>query len=316
MDNFDNVLIPPTSQQVVDAVICHLESRVYKSRQVRIAGAGKERCLPDYVIERKGYPCLTLELVVSGKGYLQLEGQTLQLLPGHMFLYGPGIDFTMRTDPASPMLKYFIEFFGGTTEKLFHSGIITPGEVRRITDIDHLAELCERLIAAGKRRSAQQQAICSAYLHLILIKTTEAVSHDSRSSVQLVENLERCRSLIEKHCHEIPNLKSLSRMAHLDQSYICRLFKQFNLPSPHRYLNVCRMNRAVELLLTTRDPIKVVAANVGYADPLHFSRNFHRQFGCSPSDFRETSTNRRSARPSVKADLASLVGGTRKRFSI
>ncbi len=301
MDRFDSTLIPPTSRQVVDAVLCHLEPRVYKSRRIRIAGAGRERCREDYLIERSNHPCFTLELVVSGKGTLELGGAKLALLPGHLFLYGPGIRFTMRTDPHAPMLKYFVEFFGGRPAELFHSGIIQPGEVRRLTDIEHLSELCDRLIAAGRGRSPHQQAICEAYLRLLLIKTTEATSHDRKSSVQLLENLERCRSLIEKNCHDIFNLRTLSRLAHLDASYICRLFKQFKLPSPHRYLNQCRMNRAVEILLTTDRPIKWVAASVGYLDPLHFSRNFRRQFGCSPRDFRETSVNRRSPRVSGSA---------------
>jgi len=296
MDNLDYAAIPPTSRQVVEAVICHLEPRVYKSRQIRIAGAGRERCRHDYLIERDNHPCFTLELVVSGKGELRMGGRTRTLLPGHLFLYGPGIAFRMRTDPQAPMLKYFIEFFGGSRARLFHSGIIKPGQVRRVSDIDHLGELCDRLIAAGKRQSPRRQAICAAYLNLILIKTTEAASHDRKSSVQLLENLERCRSLIEKNCHDIFNLRNLGRLAHLDPSYICRLFKQFKLPSPHRYLNHCRMNRAVEILLTTDRPIKWVAASVGFLDPLHFSRNFRRQFGCSPRDFRETSLNRRSPR--------------------
>jgi AraC-like DNA-binding protein len=289
--------LPPTSRQVVDALICHLESRVYPSAQLRIAGAGRERCLPDYLIERNGYPCFILEIVARGRGVLSLGERMIPLLPGHLFLYGPGVRFNLRTEPEAPMLKYFIAFFGSTAKRIFHSGIITMGEVRRVSDIDHLAELCEHLIAAGKRKSPRQQAICVAYLELILLKTTEAFVHDQRSSGHLLENLERCRSLIETHFREIANLQALSRMAHLDVSYICRLFKQFKLPSPHRYLNNCRMNRAVELLLTTDQPVKAVAAGVGYADPLHFSRNFHRELGCSPSTFRDTSMNRRAASP-------------------
>ncbi len=299
MDTLAPQLIPPNSQQVVDAVICHLESRVYRSRELRIAGAGRERCLPEYLIDRTNHPCYTLEFVVSGQGDLLLEGERFQLLPGHLFLYGPGIRFTVRTDPDAPMLKYFIEFFGSTPRELFPEGVIAPGEVRRITGIDHLAGLCEELIAAGKRRSPQQQALCAAYLRLILLKTTESVAHTPQSSVHLLENLERCRSLMEKHFAVIPNLRVLSQMAHLDPSYICRLFRQFRLPTPHRYLDGCRMNRAVELLLTTAQPIKQVAEAVGYGDPLHFSRNFRRHFGCPPSDFRETSLQRRLPRGPV-----------------
>lgn len=299
MDKLDEVLIPPTSQKVVDAVICHLESRVFKSREVRVAGAGRERCLPDYMIERDGYPCFTLELVVSGRGELSLAGETRPLLPGHLFLYGPGIRFTMRTDSEAPMLKYFIEFFGGDPAKIFHSGIIAPGELRRMTEIDVLAGLCEQLIAAGRKNQPQSQTICTAYLNLILAKTTEALTHGPKSSPQLFDQVDRCRGYIEKHFADIEGLEALSQAVHLAPSYICRLFKQCNLPSPHRYLTNCRMNRAVELLLTSSLSIKAVAAEAGYADPLHFSRNFHQRFACSPSEFRAASVHRRLAGAAV-----------------
>lgn len=295
MDKFERIAIPPTSEQVADAVICHLENDVFQQRQVCVAGAGRERCLPDYVIERDDFPCFILEFVAGGRGTLILRGETFRLLPGHIFLYGPGTPITIRNDPEAPMLKYFIEFFGGDPKKLFHSGIITPGQVRRITEIDQFAGLCEQLIDTGRKNFPQSQAICTAYLNLILIKTTQAVSHGPQSATLLLDHMDRCRNYIEKNFAEIHDLETVSRAVHLDRSYICRLFKQFEMPSPHRYLTACRMNRAVELLLASNLSIKAVAANVGYADPLHFSRNFHRQFDCSPRDFRTTSINRRSS---------------------
>jgi len=293
MDELERIILPATSPQVVDTLICYLETSVYASRDLRVAGAGRERCQPEYLIERDDFPCYTLELVVAGRGRLTLDGETHLLLPGHIFLYGPGLPLTIRTDPETPMLKYFIEFFGSTAEKLFHSGIIVPGEIRRVTEIDQLAALCEQLIATGRKDFTGRQALCTAYLQLILLKTTEAVAPGSTSSTQLIDHLVRCRTYIEKNFAELPNLKALSRAVHLDRSYICRLFKQFKLPSPHRYIHTCRMNRAVELLLTSSTPIKTIAMLIGFADPLHFSRNFHRQFGCSPSHFRTASSHRR-----------------------
>jgi len=297
MDRLERIVIPPTSTQVTDEAICYLEPSVYASRQVRVAGAGRERCLPDYLIERNNFPCFTLELVVGGRGKLVLDGESHQLLPGHIFLYGPGMPVMIRTDPTAPMLKYFIEFFGNA-KKIFHSGILAPGEIRRISEMDHLAGLCEQLIAAGRKNLPNRQAVCAAYLNLILIKTTEVAAQVPQLSVQLHDHVERCRHFIERNCSEIHNLETLGQAVHLDRSYICRIFKQFKLPSPHRYIDTCRMNRAVELLLSSTSSIKSVAATVGYLDSLHFSRNFRRRFNCSPSDFRSAYSSRRLSRAS------------------
>lgn len=48
-----------------------------------------------------------------------------------------------------------------------------------------------------------------------------------------------------------------------------------------------RLEKARELLLTTRMTIAEVAYAVGFSDPLYFSRVFSRQFGLSPSEARE-----------------------------
>ncbi len=53
------------------------------------------------------------------------------------------------------------------------------------------------------------------------------------------------------------------------------------------YLMIHRLNHAKELLVTGDAPIVAVAKSVGYHDPYHFSKRFKKQFGVSPSKFRE-----------------------------
>jgi AraC-like DNA-binding protein len=49
-----------------------------------------------------------------------------------------------------------------------------------------------------------------------------------------------------------------------------------------------RTRRAAELLRDPRRSVKEVAGLLGYADASNFAREFHRMFGISPSDFRES----------------------------
>lgn len=46
------------------------------------------------------------------------------------------------------------------------------------------------------------------------------------------------------------------------------------------------MARARELLAASDLTVAAVATIVGYNDPFHFSRQFRRQNGCSPSEYR------------------------------
>jgi AraC family transcriptional regulator of arabinose operon len=54
-----------------------------------------------------------------------------------------------------------------------------------------------------------------------------------------------------------------------------------------RHLQAVRLDAARRLLATTDLPVQAVARQVGYADPLYFSRVFRREVGKSPTGFRE-----------------------------
>jgi AraC family transcriptional regulator of arabinose operon len=49
-----------------------------------------------------------------------------------------------------------------------------------------------------------------------------------------------------------------------------------------------RMRSAKARLLNTDDPVKVIAADLGFEDPYHFSRRFKNLEGMSPENFRKS----------------------------
>ncbi len=84
------------------------------------------------------------------------------------------------------------------------------------------------------------------------------------------------------------NLVELARRVHLHPTYFSNLFRETFGTPPLRYLGRIRLRRARELLRGTSLRIGEIAAHCGFADPLHFSRTFHRATGVAPSEFRES----------------------------
>ena len=58
--------------------------------------------------------------------------------------------------------------------------------------------------------------------------------------------------------------------------------------SYRQIVDTARRSRAETALATTATPIAEVAASLGYDEPAHFTRAFHRWHGCSPSTWRRT----------------------------
>ena len=66
-------------------------------------------------------------------------------------------------------------------------------------------------------------------------------------------------------------------------AYINRIFKTFYDSTPMEYVQCLRIERAKDLLMRTKRPIKEIAAEVGYPDSLYFSKVFKRAVGVNPS---------------------------------
>jgi len=90
-----------------------------------------------------------------------------------------------------------------------------------------------------------------------------------------------CENLGEKI-----ELDTLADLINLSRFHFTRAFKKsFGLP-PYRYLLNLRIQRAAEILKTTRRPITDVALEVGFSSSGEFARTFRRAMNCSPRDFR------------------------------
>lgn len=81
----------------------------------------------------------------------------------------------------------------------------------------------------------------------------------------------------------LPRLAALARMrpSHFSDHFLAEIGSR-----PIAYLTRKRMEHAQFLLLSTRSPLKEIAAACGYRDANYFLRVFRRQVGLTPSEYR------------------------------
>ncbi len=89
------------------------------------------------------------------------------------------------------------------------------------------------------------------------------------------------------------SVDTLCDFLHISQSYFSTLFKKVTGQPYIRYLTEVRMNKALELLQTTEEKTYLIANSVGYEEPNYFSHVFKKQFGMSPTQYRQSLTNMR-----------------------
>jgi len=95
------------------------------------------------------------------------------------------------------------------------------------------------------------------------------------------------------------SLELLAAAANLSVDHLGRQFKRELGVSPIKYLIRYRIDRARELIERGSPSIKEVAYEVGFHDPLHFSRVFSLLMGQSPTHFKKSGTIRSGSKARI-----------------
>lgn len=92
---------------------------------------------------------------------------------------------------------------------------------------------------------------------------------------------------IEEHFSEKFSVEEIAKHLNVSAPYLSQCFKEETGVSLKKYLIMCRMQQAKHLLLSTDDPVCMVACSVGYDDYRQFSKMFKALTGVSPAKCRK-----------------------------
>lgn len=87
---------------------------------------------------------------------------------------------------------------------------------------------------------------------------------------------------IMDHYKETIRISTLAKVCHVSESYYRKEFCEYMHASPSEYINQFRIDKACELIKTTNYPMDTIASEVGFQSTATFYRNFKKQKGCKP----------------------------------
>lgn len=223
--------------------------------------------------------------VVGGRGSFEMRGQSLPICPGDFFYTRPRTEHRAVVPSDGDYLLQYVSFLELDAERDAELAFdlerqLGEGAPRRLGDRYHgfFAEL-GRLSEADDPYQRNAAALKFAALLYELMAGAPA-SHHGHPAVQRA--LELMRSRVSSSC----DLDHLIAELGLDKSYFIRLFKKSVGVPPMKYLMTLKMSAAADLLRTTREPLAVVAAQVGFSDEYHFAKRFKQWSGVAPGAYR------------------------------
>lgn len=127
-------------------------------------------------------------------------------------------------------------------------------------------------------------------LILLLVQTKNSESLLEIISDLYSPNVVILKKVIELHLYENLSIKELAKLCNLSLSSFKRQFKTTFQDSPINYINHRKIEKAKELLKTSKFSISEISYSIGIEDPQYFTRVFKKKVGVTPSSFRSDLT--------------------------
>lgn len=82
-------------------------------------------------------------------------------------------------------------------------------------------------------------------------------------------------------------IEEMSKITNLSTRHFQKTFKTIIAMSPMSWLQEKRLEKARELLETDSEQINQIGFKVGMSDHSHFTRNFKKKYGVTPTEYRK-----------------------------
>ena len=228
--------------------------------------------------------------VISGRGKLYANEKVYEITARHGFLIVPGQITTYCADEEDPWEYTWLEFDGlRAHESLNLAGISSRKPVYTAWNAEAGRQLeNEMMYIVNHSDASPVHLIAHGFLFLDqLVQSSADRRHNSERRLRDFY-IREALTFIEQNYQRDISIEEVAAECGLNRSYFGKVFRDAVGESPQAYLLHYRMARAAQLLKETRSTIGEIAAQVGYANQLHFSRAFKNVHGISPREYRVT----------------------------
>ena len=149
------------------------------------------------------------------------------------------------------------------------------------------------MMLADPGASAEQEQVLSD----LMISVIERFTPWRRLSARLAgrdadrnrfdARIRRAVALMRAQPQIASDVAALAKEAGLSRAQFFRLFERSTRMTPHVYLNLLRMELAVQTVVHGQTSFAAVSDDLGFSAPSHFTRFFRDHAGVSPREFRQ-----------------------------
>lgn len=264
----------------------------YLTEDIRLTACGVERCLPEYTFNSADRPGYHLHVILEGKGKLRVNGKETNLTSGQMFICKPGEETWYKADIKEPWIYCWMSFEGKLAKKCAE-------DAGFLGDVNHLdCNIDTKRFYTIVAKALNQVDVAPSHIYsrtgLLLefigaaIESRHCFDDQAKKSSEVagVDYVKYAIDYIRSN-YATAKISDVARHIGLNRSYLSQIFKIKTGISPQEFLMKCKIQNACKLLVETNNPIQEISRQVGYDNPLTFSKTFKNVHGMSPKTYRE-----------------------------
>lgn len=249
-----------------------------------------------YVDVHRHPGCIEIAFCHRGLLCFELDGHPFELRPGYVLLIQPEVPHHLisnqqgmimygaflRMDLEGPILhlpekesEVLLNKLTSIPSSIFYGG----DEIRKL--FDHLFDIVDKNESGISKTLYLRSAVLD--LILALCQASKNKGEHKKSKARLEELVHEIMAHPEKD-FSIPKMAS---SVALSESMIYQEMKKLTGLPPYAFVKSCRMKRALELIQTKDLSITELALKFHFSSPQHFSTQFSKFFGITPSQARK-----------------------------
>lgn len=274
-----------TEQSMYKNISIHISDRSHWNLTLNVYNCGNQNIEMEHTIKPDHY---ILYYVKEGKGYITERQAVHKVEAGQGFVVFPNEKTSIQSEHKKAMNVTWVAFSGYLVERYLNRARLTVYEpVYGDSSAREAEKMFDTLLAASttfpNRYCKIMAQLYSIFGFLIDNERKECQTETATPEFYLIKALD----FIDINYMDDITVEDIASHAGINRKALYGVFKSLTGFSPKDYLIYYRMCKATALLKDTNLSVESVAVSVGYSDQFHFSKEFKKNVGLSPSAYRK-----------------------------
>ncbi|WP_069187710.1 AraC family transcriptional regulator [Alkalihalobacillus pseudalcaliphilus] len=255
-----------------------------------------------WVYPRHEHSKYEINFLLEGHQVFQVKGNTYHLFAGDMVFVRPGDSHSSQCGKENGFTYFCLHF--DMDDKLFLPYLHESDDVFFSAE-SKLSMFISPYIKRMVQFCKEHHMSLTHYIHIhtqlfeLLGALIKGLNYEKdiqpekekyrQVAYQIAEKIEKLVKRTEVHRSDNKDktgIKEIAKELNISNSYCHKLFKKVYQMSPRQYLSYMKLSEAKALLIDSTYTVEQIAYILGYHDSAHFSRQFKRWSGITPSQYR------------------------------